>query len=55
MTKKGGSIPPFLLLTPFFVSRIMMFFIVSTHVLDEQIDETLRDESVPDCMTRPVC
>jgi hypothetical protein len=33
----------------------MLFFIMGTHVLDEQIDKMLRDKGVPDGMARPVC
>ena len=33
----------------------MLFFIMSTHVLDKQIDKMLQEEGMSDCMARIVC
>ena len=34
--------------------QLFWVFIVSTHVLDKQIDQTLQEESMSDCMARLV-
>ena len=38
-----------------FLTIPRVFFIMSTHVLDKQIDKMLRDKGVPDGMAHPVC
>ena len=38
-----------------YLSRNKLFFIMSTHVLDKQIDKILRDKGFPDGMAHPAC